>query len=261
MTLTVRGLTALGRFAIGLCRETGKFSLFSAAALSHLFRPPFYGREFFNALMAIGFFSLPVVGLTALFAGGALALQIHTGGSRFAAEAAVPTIVAIGMLRELGPVLCGLMVAGRAASAIAAEIGTMKVTEQIDALVTLSTHPVKYLVTPRILAATLALPVLTGIGDILGIMGGYLVGTARLGIAPQTYVSTTLRFLEQSDVTSGLVKAAVFGMIISLVGCYSGMRSGEGAKGVGRATTSAVALSSAMIIASNYILTQLFFAV
>ena len=256
----ISALAALGRFAIGLCRETGRFTLFSASALSHLFRPPYYGREFYNALMAIGFFSLPVVGLTALFAGGALALQIYAGGSRFAAEATVPTVVAIGMVRELGPVLCGLMVAGRAASAIAAEIATMKVTEQIDALVTLSTHPVKFLVTPRVLAATLVLPVLTGIGDILGIMGGFLVGTTRLGFGPESYVNTTLQFLEQNDVVSGLVKAAVFGMIISLIGCYSGMRSGRGAKGVGRATTSAVAFSSALIIASNYLLTELFFS-
>lgn len=260
MNILAKLLATIGRGTLRLCREIGQFVLFFAATLSHLIRPPFYGREFSMALISIGFFSLPVVGLTALFAGAALALQIYAGGSRFSAEATVPTVVAIGMVRELGPVLCGLMVAGRTASAIAAEIATMKVTEQIDALVTLSTHPIKFLVTPRVLAATLVLPILTGIGDILGILGGFLVGTTRLNFSPENYVRTTMQFLEQGDVTSGLIKAAMFGAIISLIGCYFGIRSSRGAKGVGRATTRAVAVSSALIIASNYLLTELFFS-
>ena len=260
MTAPIRMLGAVGRSTINLCQATGQFSLFFVAVISHFCRPPFYWREFYNALLSIGFFSLPVVGLTALFAGGALALQIFAGGSRFSAEATVPTVVAIGMVRELGPVLCGLMVAGRVASAIAAEIATMKVTEQIDALVTLSTHPIKYLVAPRVLAATLVLPVLTGIGDVLGILGGYLAGTTRLGFSSEAYIRTTIQFLEQGDVVSGLAKGAVFGMIISLIGCYFGLRSSRGAKGVGRATTGAVATSSVLIIASNYILTEVFFS-
>lgn len=260
MNIALRILARIGRNVLAICGETGRFIIFFAATISHLFRPPFYGREFAMALMSIGYMSLPVVGLTALFAGAALALQIYAGGSRLSAEATVPTVVAIGMVRELGPVLCGLMVAGRAASAIAAEIATMKVTEQIDALVTLSTHPTKFLVTPRVLAATLVLPILTGIGDILGILGGFLVGTTRLNFSPNTYVRTTMQFLESNDVISGLVKGAVFGAIIALIGCYSGIRSTRGAKGVGQATTRAVAVSSALIIASNYLLTELFFS-
>jgi phospholipid/cholesterol/gamma-HCH transport system permease protein len=200
------------------------------------------------------------VGLTALFTGGALALQIYAGGARFNAETVVPSIVAIGIVRELGPVLGGLMVAGRVAASIAAEIGTMKVTEQIDALVTLSTHPMKYLTAPRVLAAVMTLPVLVAIGDVIGIMGGFLVGVVRLDFNPATYMTTTLDFLEAGDVISGLVKAAVFGFIVAVMGCYHGMNSGRGAQGVGRATTNAVVSASILILASNYVLTEVFFS-
>jgi len=200
-----------------------------------------------------------VVGLTAGFTGAALALQIYAGGSRFNAEEVVPSIVAIGMARELGPVLGGLMVAARVASSIAAEIGTMKVTEQIDALVTLSTDPMRYLTVPRVLAATLTVPMLVGVGDVIGIMGGYLVGIERLGFNPAAYLKNTTDFLEVWDVTSGLIKGAVFGFLIALVGCYFGMNSGRGAQGVGRATKSAVVGASVLILAANYLLTELFF--
>jgi phospholipid/cholesterol/gamma-HCH transport system permease protein len=210
--------------------------------------------------MQIGFLSLPVVGLTALFTGGALALQIYSGGARFNAEAVVPSIVAIGMVRELGPVLGGLMVAGRVAAAIAAEIGTMKVTEQIDALVTLSTNPLKYLTLPRVLAATLSLPLLVAIGDSIGIFGGYLVGTTRLGFNAANYIQNTVDFLEPWDVISGMIKGAVFGFIVAMMGCYHGMNSGKGAAGVGHATTNAVVSASILILASNYILTEVFFS-
>lgn len=199
------------------------------------------------------------MGLTALFTGGALALQIYAGGARFNAEAVVPSIVAIGMVRELGPVLGGLMVAARVASSIAAEIGTMKVTEQIDALVTLSTNPMKYLTVPRVLAATLTVPVLVLIGDIIGIMGGYLVGTSRLGFNAAAYLQNTADFLEFWDIASGLVKGAVFGFIVALMGCYFGMTSGRGAQGVGAATKAAVVAASVLILAANYILTEAFF--
>jgi len=176
MTLTAtafRSLAALGRPVLAALAGVGRVSRFAGAILAHLVRPPFYFREFGHALLQIGWFSLPVVGLTALFTGGALALQIYSGGARFNAESVVPSIVAIGMARELGPVLGGLMVAARVASSIAAEIGTMKVTEQIDALVTLSTNPLKYLAVPRVLAATLAVPILVAVGDSIGIMGGW----------------------------------------------------------------------------------------
>ncbi|WJY20567.1 ABC transporter permease [Fontisubflavum oceani] len=252
-------LGALGRSTLSALAVIGRIAMFCAQTLSYLIRPPFYPREFAHALMQIGWLSLPVVGLTALFTGGALALQIYAGGSRFNAESVVPSIVAIGMVRELGPVLGGLMVAGRVASAIAAEIATMKVTEQIDALVTLSTNPMKYLTVPRVLAATLTLPLLVAVGDIIGIFGGYLVGTTRLGFNPVTYLDNTVDFLELWDVLSGLVKGAVFGFIVALMGCFHGMHSGRGARGVGRATTNAVVSASIMILAANYLLTELFF--
>jgi phospholipid/cholesterol/gamma-HCH transport system permease protein len=258
--LILAPLATIGRSVMGLLAGVGRVSIYAGATVSHLFRPPFYPREFLIQLMQIGFLSLPVVGLTALFTGGALALQIYSGGARFNAEAVVPSIVAIGMVRELGPVLGGLMVAGRVAAAIAAEIGTMKVTEQIDALVTLSTNPLKYLTLPRVLAATLSLPLLVAIGDSIGIFGGYLVGTTRLGFNAANYIQNTVDFLEAWDVISGMIKGAVFGFIVAIMGCYHGMNSGKGAAGVGRATTNAVVSASILILASNYILTEVFFS-
>lgn len=260
MTALLQPVAATGRLTLAFLAGIGRVARFAAAAVSHLVRPPFYPREVLSALIAIGYFSLPVVGLTALFTGGALALQIYAGGARFNAESVVPSIVAIGMVRELGPVLGGLMVAARVASSIAAELGTMKVTEQIDALVTLSTDPMKYLAVPRILAATLAVPALVAVGDVIGIAGGYLVGTGRLGFNAATYLRNTVDFLEFWDVGSGLVKGAVFGFIVALMGCYHGMTSGRGAQGVGRATKSAVVTASVLILASNYLLTELFFS-
>ncbi|MCI5039778.1 MAG: ABC transporter permease [Donghicola eburneus] len=253
-------LASIGRAVMAALAKVGSVTLFALETISHLFRPPFYGREFWHALIQIGWLSLPVVGLTAFFTGGALALQIFAGGSRYGAEAVVPSIVAIGMVRELGPVLGGLMVAARVASSIAAEIGTMKVTEQIDALVTLSTHPMKYLTLPRVLAATLAVPVLVAVGDSVGIMGGYLVGVGRLNFNAATYLKNTVDFLEPWDITSGLFKGAAFGFIVATMGCYHGMQSGRGAQGVGAATKSAVVSASVLIFAANYILTELFFA-
>ncbi|MEL6690283.1 MAG: ABC transporter permease [Pseudomonadota bacterium] len=253
-------LAALGRGTLAALAGLGRVVLFALSTIRHMLTPPFYAKEFAQAVLMIGYFSLPVVGLTALFTGGALALQIYSGGARFNAEAVVPTIVAIGMVRELGPVLGGLMVAARVASSIAAEIGTMRVTEQIDALVTLSTHPMKYLTVPRVLAATLTVPVLVAVGDSIGIFGGYLVGTGRLGFNSAAYLTNTMQFLEFWDIASGLVKGAVFGFLIALMGCYYGMNSGRGAQGVGAATKSAVVAASVLILASNYVLTEVFFA-
>ncbi len=256
----VHGFVAsIGATVLWLCQAIGALSAFTVSAVSHVFRPPWYPAETARQLMRIGFFSLPVVGMTALFTGGALALQIFAGGSRFNAESVVPSIVAIAITRELGPVLGGLMVAGRVSSSIAAEIATMRVTEQIDALTTLSTNPMKYLVAPRLLAAVIVLPVLAFIGDIIGIMGGFLVGVTRLDFNAATYIKTSYDFLETGDVTSGLIKAAVFGFIIALMGCYQGYTSGRGAQGVGRATTNAVVTASILILASNYLLTEALF--
>ncbi len=259
ITMITEVLASIGRSTLALLAGTGRLTLFALSAVSHIVRPPFYPVEFLQQLLRIGYFSLPVVGLTTLFTGGALALQIYAGGARFNAESVVPSIVAIGMVRELGPVLAGLMVAGRVGASIAAEIGTMRVTEQIDALTTLSTNPLKYLVVPRILAATLAMPVLVLIGDIIGVMGGYLVGVYRLDFNSAAYISNSIDFLESGDVTSGLIKAAVFGFIVAVMGCYNGFRSARGAQGVGQATTNAVVSASILILASNYFLTELLF--
>ena len=211
-------------------------------------------------MMRIGYFSLPVVALTAFFTGGVLALQIYYGGNEFNSESIVASIVALGITRELGPVLAGLMVAGRVSAAIAAELGTMRVTEQIDALVTLSTNPYKYLVVPRLVAAILTLPALVLIADIIGVMGGYIVGVETLNFNSGAYIQNTTDFLKLDDVTSGLIKSAIFGFIIALMGCFHGFNSRGGAQGVGRATTNAVVTASILILASNYLMTSFFFS-
>ena len=252
-------LASIGRSVLGLFAATGRLTIFAAAALSQVVRPPFYAGELARQLIRIGFFSLPVVGLTALFTGAALALQIWSGGDRFNAGTVVPSIVAIGIVRELGPVLGGLMVAGRVSSSIAAELGTMRVTEQIDALTTLSTDPMKYLVLPRVLAGLIAMPILVAVANAIGIFGGYLVGTTRLGFNPAAYIENTVDFLEASDVATSLTKAAVFGFLLTLMGCYHGYHSGRGAQGVGEATTNAVVTASILILAANYLLTEAFF--
>ncbi len=253
-------LERLGRAVLTLLALTGRVSMFAASALSHILRPPFYPREFGHALLNVGWLSLPVVGLTAIFTGGALALQIYSGGARFNAEAVVPQIVAIGMVRELGPVLVGLMIAARVTSSIAAEIATMKVTEQIDALVTLSTHPMKYLVAPRVLAAFITVPMLVAVGDVIGIGGGYVVAVQNLGFNSAAYLQNTVDFLEFRDVVSSLVKGAVFGVIAAVMGCFYGMQSGRGAQGVGSATKNSVEAAAILILAANFVLTGVFFS-
>lgn len=253
-------LAAIGRTAIGVCRLTGNLALFAAVGVSHLVRPPFYWRMFGRALVDIGYFSLPVVALTAVFTGMVLALQTYTGFARFNAESAIANVVVLSITRELGPVLAGLMVAGRIGAAMAAEIGTMRVTDQIDALSTLSTNPMKYLVAPRLLAGTIALPLLVVIADILGVMGGFIVSTFKLGFNQATYLRSSLDFLQTDDIVSGLAKAAVFGFLITLMGCYQGYNSRGGAQGVGAATTAAVVSASILILAFDYVLTEAFFA-
>ncbi len=222
-------------------------------------RPPIFWGLILQQMLRIGYFSLPVVGLTAFFTGAVLCLQIYVGGNRYGAESFVPQIVVLGITRELGPVIAGLMVAGRVAAAIAAEIGTMRVTEQIDALTTLSTNPVKYLVTPRLIAAVVSMPILVAIADSIGVFGGYVVATSSLRFNGAVYLKNTASFITHEDVVSGLIKAAVFGFIIALMGCYNGFNSKGGAQGVGAATTNAVVSASILILAANYILTSVFF--
>jgi phospholipid/cholesterol/gamma-HCH transport system permease protein len=245
---------------LGALQATGALVLFALQGISHLFRPPFYGRLFLRHVIEIGYFSLPVVAMTAIFTGMVLALQTYTGFARFNAEGAVANVVVLSITRELGPVIAGLMVAGRIGASFAAEIGTMRVTDQIDALTTLSTNPMKYLVAPRLLAGTVALPFLVLIADILGVMGGWLIGTAKLGFSSAGYLRATLDFMQTMDVVSGLVKASVFGFLIALMGCWCGYNSRGGAQGVGAATTSAVVISSILILALDYIITEMFFA-
>ena len=172
----------------------------------------------------------------------------------------MPNIVVLGITRELGPVIAGLMVAGRVAAAIAAEIGTMRVTEQIDALTTLSTNPMRYLVVPRLIAAVVTMPFLVLIADAIGVFGGYVIATRSLGFNGAIYIKNTLDFVTNGDVRSGVIKVAVFGFIIALMGCYNGFHSRGGAQGVGAATTNAVVTSSILILAANYFLTSILFS-
>jgi len=250
----------IGRAVMTVLAHIGRLSSFTAQALAAIVAPPIYWRLIGQQIMRIGYYSLPVVGLTAFFTGGALALQIYLGGNRYGAEAIVPQIVVLGITRELGPVIAGLMVAGRVAAAIAAEIGTMKVTEQIDALTTLATNPIKYLVVPRLVAAVICMPVLVGIADSIGVFGGYVVATQSLDFTGSIYLKNTVDFATSQDILSGLYKAAAFGFIIALMGCYNGFNSRGGAQGVGNATTAAVVSSSILILAANYLLTSLLFS-
>ena len=252
-------LANIGRATLTVLAHIGRLAQFTGQALAALVSPPIYTRLILGQMMRIGYYSLPVVGLTAFFTGGVLALQIYLGGNRFGAEAIVPQVVVLGITRELGPVIAGLMIAGRVAAAIAAEIGTMKVTEQIDALTTLATNPLKYLVAPRIVAAVISMPILTAIGDSIGVLGGYVVSVYSLDFNGSAYLKNTWDFAHSDDITSGLIKAAVFGFIVALLGCYNGFNSKGGAQGVGNATTNAVVSSSILILAADYVLTALLF--
>lgn len=249
----------IGKYILTMLSAVGNIAIFFYDFIICLFTPPFYLKSLKNQIIKIGYNSLPVIGLTAFFTGGVLALQIYIGGSRFNAENIVASIVALGITRELGPVIAGLMLAGRVSASISAEIATMRVTEQIDALVTLSTNPIKYLVVPRVIAALISLPILVIIADIIGIMGGFVVGTKSLGFIEQSYIKNTIDIIEFKDVASGLIKAAVFGFIVAFMGCYHGYNSTGGAQGVGKSTTQAVVSASILILAANYILTSIVF--
>jgi len=226
----VRFLAAIGAAFLGFLAAAGRLAIFAGLALATALTPPFYFRAILLEMVNIGYFSLPVVGLTAVFTGMVLALQSYTGFSRFSAEGAVATVVVLSVTRELGPVISALMVAGRVGAAIAAEIGTI-----------------------------ITLPVLVVIADIIGVFGGYLVGIYRLGFNAQAYLNGTWQHLETTDVVSGLVKAAVFGFIIALMGCYHGYHSRGGAEGVGQATTHAVVSASILILVVDYLITAAFF--
>ncbi len=251
---------AIGHTIASFLAAVGRIAIFISKTIQHCITPPFYPKLILRQFADIGYYSLPVVGMTALFTGMVLALQSYTGFSRFNAESSIAAVVVLSITRELAPVLAGLMVAGRVGASIAAEIGTMRVTEQIDAMTTLSVNPYKYLIAPRVIAGTLMLPLLVFIGDIIGVYGGYIVSIHNLGFSPVRYLEQTWNTLESIDVISGLVKASVFGFIVTLMGCYHGFSSKGGAQGVGSATTKAVVTSSILILIFNFIITQVFFS-
>lgn len=251
----VLALAAIGRLVAGLLATVGRVTVFAATTLVRAVTPPYYPARFGQQIMAIGWYSLPVVGLTAIFTGSALAQQIYTGGARFDAESTVPAVVVFGIVRELGPVLVGLMVAGRVSSAMAAELGTMRVTEQLDALATLRTDVFRYLIAPRLVAATIALPVMVLIANSIGIMGGFLLSVWKLDFNAATYLATTRQYLEVQDLWMSVMKAATFGFIIALMGCYNGFRTAGGAAGVGRATTDAVVSAFILILFTDLLIT------
>lgn len=252
-------LAKIGRMFINFLSSIGNVTLFLIRSLSFGFIPPYYWRQILQQAIQIGYFSLPVVGMTAIFTGMAMTLQCYAGFSEFTAENAIPSVVMIAMTRELGPVLTALMVAGRLGASMTAEIGTMKVTEQIDALTTLSVNSYKYLVFPRLLTGTILLPFLVFIDDIIGILGGYIVGVYYLNFNAANYIRNTFESMAAWDIVSGLIKGAVFGFIICLMGCYQGYFSKGGAEGVGRSTTNSVVTSSILILLLDCILTFVLF--
>lgn len=252
-------LERIGNVFIRLFEETGLWftMLWRTAAWS--VRPPFEIGEWFRQMVRLGVDSIPVVFLTSMFTGMVLALQTFTGFQRVHAENFVGSVVALAMLRELSPVLVGLMVTGRVGSSMAAEIGTMRVTEQIDALEALATDPVQYLFVPRVIAGIVMLPFLVILGDALGIGGGYLVAVRLMHANPVQYQINTYQYLVMNDIWSGVIKAAVFGLVLTLTGCVRGYFTTGGAEGVGRATTSAVVNASLIILLSDFFLTKLLF--
>jgi len=250
----------VGRTIINFSEDFGRVLLLLFSLLKQLFIPPFEIRNTFKQMLEIGVRSLPVVLITAIFTGMVFSLQTFTGFKRFGAEALVGTVVALSMTRELGPVLTGLIVAGRAGAAMAAELGTMRVTEQIDALETLATNPIKYLIAPRFIAGVFMLPALALIADITGIIGGYFVTVGLFGTSSIVYWKRTWDYLVAGDILNGLMKAAFFGASISLISCFKGFYTHGGAEGVGKATTGAVVLSSMTILISDYFLSAWLFS-
>ena len=259
MIRILKVLDSFGRTVIRNIEEMGSILLLFLSVLSWLVRPPFKIRLIFKQMEFVGVKSIFVVVLTGLFTGMVMALQGYYGFRLFSAESLVGSTVALGMTRELGPVLTSLMVTARAGSAMAAELGTMKVTEQIDALYVMAANPVKHLIVPRVVAGTLMVPALTIVSDFVGIIGGYFVGVPILGINAGTFTKNIYTIVGLDDIYNGLIKAAVFGLILSLIGCFKGFRTTGGAEGVGRATTEAVVLASISILISDYFLTALMF--
>lgn len=252
-------LERFGLYFVNVFEQTGLWFRMLLRTATWSVRPPFEVKEWFRQMVRVGFDSIPVVFLTAMFTGMVLALQTFNGFQRVHAENFVGSVVALAMLRELSPVLVGLMVTGRVGSSMAAEIGTMRVTEQIDALKALATDPVHYLFVPRVIAGITMLPLLVVLGDALGIGGGYLVAVKLMNANSVIYEQNTYQFLALNDMWSGLIKAAVFGLILALTGCVRGYYTTGGAEGVGRSTTNAVVSASLIILLSDFFLTKILF--
>ena len=252
-------MAAMFRSVESFFEELGRTAQIFFRVLRWTPRPPYDWEQLFTQMVRVGVQSLPVVLLTALFTGGVMALQIFTVLARFGAENYVGSIVGLAMVRELAAVLGALMIAGRCGSAMGAEIGAMRVTQQIDALEVLATDPVHYLVVPRVWATTLVLPLLIALADAVGIFGGYVVSVIVMGANPSTYLDISFRYMELNDLTSGLIKAAVFGLLISTIGCAKGFYTDRGAEGVGRSTTAAVVTGSIAVLIFNFFLTKLMF--
>jgi phospholipid/cholesterol/gamma-HCH transport system permease protein len=257
--MLVRIIEFIGAVAEKPAMGLGRILMLFASVVKWMFRPPFDFRNIIGQMLEIGVNSLPVVLITAVFTGMVLALQSYTGFKRFGAEGFVGSVVALSMTRELGPVLAAIIVTGRAGAAMAAELGTMRVTEQIDALESLATNPVQYLIVPRFLSGLVMLPALTVITDIIGILGGYFVTVVLLGTSATSYMRATWDFLQVQDIYSGLIKACFFGASFALISCYKGFYASGGAEGVGRATTGAVVYSSMTILISDYFLSAWLF--
>jgi phospholipid/cholesterol/gamma-HCH transport system permease protein len=239
--------------------EIGKILLLFFSTLSWAVRPPLKLKLVFKQMEFVGVKSIFVVILTGAFTGMVMTFQGYRGFHLFGADSLVGSTAALGMTRELGPVLTAIMVTARAGSAMAAELGTMRVTEQIDALYVMATNPVKYLIVPRIVASVLMVPVLTVITDFVGIVGSYFIGVKVLGISSGIFISNITKYVDLEDIYNGLVKAVFFGLILSLISCYKGFGTRGGAEGVGRATTEAVVLSCIAIVISDYFLTAIMF--
>lgn len=257
--MVLRIIDSIGSSFINTCNNIGTFTIF----VSNVFKKLFFTRPKFSKLLSqierIGVNSLVIATITGGFAGAVLAIQSFKGFKQMGGEDLIGPVVALSMVRELGPVLTGLMVAGRCSSAIAAEIGTMRVTEQIDALRTLRIDIFQYLIIPRILAGIIVLPMLAIFSMMCGIFGGYIVCTNVLGLAPESFYSGIKDFITVSDVMGGITKACVFGFILTAVGSYKGYYTSGGALGVGIATTQSVVLSSILIIIANYFLAIILF--
>jgi phospholipid/cholesterol/gamma-HCH transport system permease protein len=244
--------------ALGAVNEAGAIGLFVASMLRSMLRRGGKG-QYIQQCAFVGADSLPIILLTSFFTGAVLALQSYNGLNGGAlANTQLGRLVVISMLRELGPVLASLMLASRVGAAMAAELGTMRVTEQIDALTTLATNPMRYLVVPRVLACLTMLPLLVILGNSMGILGGYVVGTGVLGIPEHQYLESTFMAISTEDQVMALVKAAVFGLIVGLMGTYHGFNAKNGAAGVGQATTQAVVYAAVGILVADYMITALF---